>query len=171
MTPSLSIPSGERGVLRLFTLDMPPEQVRFLSEPGAAAQMLGAHDLDPAQIDIIALNDLTDIGLPQYLIDGFSIPPDQIDLPTLTALTGYVMLVRSHAFRGRATTPTPAPQLSLIATFSEPQTDWSATPMPTPSAHTRQSPRAARSQARRLGFSLFAATMVLVVAIVMLVAA
>ena len=170
MTAPLTIPADERGLLRLFSLDMPAEQARFLSEPGAAAQMLGVDDLDPAQTDIIALDDLADIGLSQYLIDGFSIPPDQIDIPTLTALSGHVMLVRSRAFRNRATTVTPAPQLTLIATFTEPQTDWSAPPMQTPSAHLRPSPRTIRSETRRLGFALFAFTMVLVVAIVILVA-
>jgi hypothetical protein len=170
MTPSLNIPSGERGILRLFSLDMPAEQVRFLSEPGAAAQMLGVDDLDLAQTDIISLDDLADIGLPQFLIDGFSIPPDQIDIPALTALSGHVMLVRSRAFRNRATTLTPAPQLALVASFTEPHTDWSATHMQTTSAHSRPSPRVTRSETRRIGFALFAFTMVLVAAIVIAVA-
>lgn len=170
MTAPLTIPSGERGILRLFSLDMPGEQARFLSEPGAAAQMLGVDDLDPAQIDIISLDDLSDIGLAQYLMDGFSIPADQIDIPALSALSGHVMLVRSRAFKDRATTLTPAPQLALIASFTEPLTDWSATHMQTTSAHSRPSPRTIRSETRRLGFGLFAFTMVLVVAIVILVA-
>lgn len=170
MTTTLSIPPGERGILRLFSLDMPAEQARFLTEPGAAAQMLGTDDLDPAQIDVIALDDLADIGLPQYLIDGFSIPPDQINIPTLTTLTGHVLLVRSRAFKGRATTLTPAPQLALIATLTEPQTDWSAPPMQSTISHNRASPRAIRAETRRLGFALFAATMVLVVVIVFMVA-
>lgn len=162
----LTIRPGERGIIRLFTLDMPPEQVRFLAEPGAIAQLLGVADLDPAHADIITLADLEDIGLAGYLTQGFAIPPDQIDHAPLDPLTGHALLIRSRAFKGQPAALTPDPTITLIATYSEPSTDWSATPIETASAKPRVSPRAARSQARRIGFSLFAVIMTLVIAFV-----
>jgi len=166
MTDPLTVPAGERGIIRLFALDMPPEQVRFLSEPGAVAQLLGVADLDPAQTDIITLDDLKDIGLAGYLEQGFSIPADQIDHTQLDALTGHALLIRSRAFKGQAATLTPDPKITLIATYTEPSTDWSATPIETASAKPCLSPRAARSQARRIGFSLFAVIMTLIIVFV-----
>ena len=45
MTGTITIPSGERGVIRVFALDMRPEQVKFLTEPGALEQVLGIEDV------------------------------------------------------------------------------------------------------------------------------
>ncbi len=46
----LTLSAGERGVIRLFALDMRPEEAKFLHEPGAADQVLGVSGLDPEQI-------------------------------------------------------------------------------------------------------------------------
>jgi len=170
MSDPLTIAAGERGVIRLFTLDMPAEQARFLNEPGAAAQMLGGTDLDPAQIDIIKIADLAGVGLAEYLMQGCSVPADQIDQTALAAITGHVLLIRSRAFKGRATTLAPSPPLTLVASFTETLTDWSAKPMQSPDIKRRISPRSARSQARRVGFSLFVVIMTLIIALVFWVA-
>jgi hypothetical protein len=162
MTDPLVVLANERGVIRLFALNMPPEQARFLAEPGAADQMLGVANLDPDQIDLIAIDDLEELGLTGYLIDGFAISSDQIYRAKLKAITGYVLLVRSHAFYGQPATLQPAPELTLIATYQEPSTDWSAEPMPTASAKPRISPRAGRSEARRIGATLFGVMMLLI---------
>jgi len=170
MTDPLTIPAGERGVIRLFALDMPPQQARFLNEPGAAAQMLGVADLDPAQIDIINIAELAGVGLGEYLTQGCSVAPGQIDQTALAAITGHVLLVRSRAFKGLAANLTPSPQLSLVATFTETPADWSAKPRQAASLKPRISPRVGRSQARRIGFSLFAVMMALIFALVLWVA-
>jgi len=166
----LTIRPGERGVIRLFALDMSAEQVRFLAEPGAVAQLLGLTDLDPAQFDIITLGDLEDIGLAGYLTQGFSVPDDQIDHTQLDALAGHALLIRSRAFSGQAATLTPDPRIALIATYTEPSTDWSAGRLETASARPRTSPRQARSEARRIGFGFFVIIMTLVVALVFWIA-
>jgi hypothetical protein len=162
LTAALAIPKGERGVLRLFALDK-------AAESGAVAQLLGVADLDPDQIDVIDLADLSGLGLAEYLTEGFAISPDQLDRARLDALTGHVLMIRSHAFRGRATTLTPSPQMTLIATFDETPTNWTSEPLQTASARRRLSPRAARSSARRIGAILFAVVMALVLLIVLLV--
>ncbi|MFT7593284.1 MAG: hypothetical protein ACI8R4_000597 [Paracoccaceae bacterium] len=174
-TPSVTIAAGERGVLRLFALNMPAEQARFLAEPGAAAQMLGVAelDLDPDQIEVITLGDLDQMGLAGYLTQGFEIPADQIDRAALAALTGHILLLRSRAFRDQPATLKPAPQLTLIASYTEPQTNWHAAPIPDDTAQQaiarRAPPRAARSQARRIGSALFAVMMTLIALMLYLV--
>lgn len=158
----LTVRPGERGLIRLFALDMPAEQALFLREPGAAAQMLGVDDLDPSQIDIFATADIEELGLAGYLIDGYAIPSDQIDRPALAALTGYVLVIRSRAFRGGVVTLTPAPQLTLTGTYREPATNWSGDQIETASAKPRIPPRAGRSAARRIGAMLFGVVMLLI---------
>jgi hypothetical protein len=174
MNDPLNVRVGERGVIRLFALNMPPEQVRFLAEsggePGAADQLLGLSGLDPEQIDIIAVDALDDLGLAGYLAEGCAVPKDQIDRAQLRDVTGHVLLIRSRAFNNDAARLTPAPQLTLIATYCETQTDWSAEPIETASARPRLSPRAARSRATRIGFALFAVMMTLILIVVTLVA-
>lgn len=161
-TTSLTVPAGERDILRLFSLNMPAEQARFLSEPGAVDQLLGVTDLDPTQIEIIALHDLEELGLAGYLTDGCAIPASQISRAALEALTGYVLLLRSRTFGGRALTLKPTSQLALVASYTEPATDWSADPMTTSTIARRSPPRAARSRARRIGLALFSVMMTLI---------
>lgn len=170
MSDPLEVKAGERRVIRLFGLDMPPEQARFLTEPGAVDQVLGVNGLDPGQIDIIKLADLEQLGLAGYLAEGCGVPQDQIDRARLQDITGHVLLIRSQAFAGQAVRLKPAPQLTLIATYLEPATDWSAQPFESVSARSRPSPRAARSRAQRIGFSLFAVMMILILLAVILVA-
>ena len=175
MTDPLTVRAGEKGVVRVFGLDMPPEQARFLREPGAAAQILGVPDLDPDQIEVFAITDLEGIGLDGYLASGHGIPDNEIapHRSRLQAVTGWAMVVRSRAFGGRALELTPADGVRLIATFTEPGTDWgSAGRIESASARRggTTSPRAARARARRIGGTVFALVMVIVVAIVWLVA-
>jgi len=168
MIDPLKIPPGERGILRLFALDPGPKQARDINDQ-TAANLLGVHDLDPGQIDIIDLADLTGIGLSQYLVEGFAISLDQLDRAKLDALTGHVLIVRSPAFRGHAATLALAPHLTPITTFSETPTNWTGRPLPTKSAHPRLSPRAERANIRRNGATVFAVVVSLMILIAVLV--
>lgn len=169
MSVPLTIAASEHGVVRIFAMDMSAEQAEFQREPGAAAQMLGATDLDDAHVDIVRIADLDELGLSGYLITGMGIPQDQItpDIGMLSALTGYVMILRSSAFRGQAQELSHDPRLSLITTYREAGTDWTAQPLESESAQPfsapRQSPREARSRARRIGATLFAVIMSLII--------
>ena len=175
MTDPLTVRAGEKGVVRLFGLDMPPEQARFLREPGAAAQVLGVPDLDPDQVEVFAIADLEGVGLDGYLASGHGIPDSEIapHRPRLQAVTGWVMVVRSRAFGGQALQLAPVDGVRLIATFTEPGTDWSsAGRIETDSARRggAAAPRATRARAQRIGGTVFALVIVIVVAIVWLVA-
>ncbi|UWQ33560.1 hypothetical protein K3555_03325 [Leisingera sp. M527] len=163
----IHIPAGERGVIRLFTLDMRPEQAAFLKEPGALAQVLGIEALDMDQVEIFPVTDLEDIGLTGYLTEGCGVPRAQVeeDRGMLDALDGHVLLIRSRAFDGAETRLTPAEQITLVGTYGERQTNWSAPPATAESAKPysapKLSPRQARTQARRIGAALFAVVMLL----------
>jgi len=168
MTAALHIPAGERGVIRVFALDMPPEQVKFLAEPGALEQILGIGSMNRDQTEIFPVSDLEELGLTGYLAEGCGVPADELARchDALSALDGYVLLIRSRAFDGNETRLTPADPVQLIATLNVPGTDWTAKPLTSDSAEPhsapRVSPRAARSRARRIGFTLFAVMMTLI---------
>ena len=97
MNPALHIPAGEHGMIRVFDLDMRPEQARFLREPEALAQILGIDDINLDQVEIFPISDLEDLGLVGYLNEGCGIPADQLtaDHARLLGLTGHVLLILS----------------------------------------------------------------------------
>lgn len=166
MTGVIEIPAGESGVIRVFDLDMRPEQAQFLREPGALAQVLGIEDINLDHVEIFPVSDLEELGLAGYLTQGCGIAQEEIapDLAALKKLSGHVLLLRSRAFNGAATRLTPASQIRPIASFGETPITWSAQPQPTPESSRlytgpKLSPRAARHAARRIGAALFAVVM------------
>jgi hypothetical protein len=167
MTDPLAVAAGEHAVLRLFSLNMRPEEARFLREPGAAAQVLGVENLNPDQIEIFPLSDLEDLGLVGYLTEGCGLSPDQLDPAKLDALSGWIMILRSKAFEGQPMQLIPNSGVTLVGVYTEDGTDWTAQPLPTQSAQLysapSKSPRQIRSEARRLGFGLFAVIMTLII--------
>ena len=169
MTNAIEIPAGERGVIRIFDLDMAPEQARFLREPGALAQVLGIDEIDLNHIEVFPVSDLEELGLASYLTQGCGIAEAEIapDRAHLSALEGHVLLLRSRAFGGQAARLTPASQITHIASYGEKPIKWSAPPQPAPESSKlytgpKLSPREARSAARRIGGSLFAVVMSLI---------
>lgn len=174
MTDPLIVGTGEKGIVRLFALDMAPERARFLrDEPGAAAQVLGVAALDDDQIEVFALADLDDLGLDGYLAEGFGIAGDRIarDRAALLAVTGWAMAIRSRAFGGRALHLAPAKGVRPVGAWAEPGTDWTGGRIDTAGARRAgASPRAARAHAQRIGGTVFALVIAIVVAIVWLVA-
>ncbi|KPD13488.1 hypothetical protein [Phaeobacter sp. 11ANDIMAR09] len=169
MAGVIKIPAGERGVIRIFDLDMAPEQARFLREPGALAQVLGIDEIDLDHVEIFPISDLEELGLAGYLTQGCGLAEAEIaaDRKALTALEGHILLLRSRAFGGKATHLTPASQIRPIASYGETPVNWSAPPMSTPESSKpysapKTSPRDARNAARRIGATLFAIVMSLV---------
>ncbi|MDE4174824.1 hypothetical protein PXK01_11705 [Phaeobacter sp. PT47_59] len=173
----IHIPAGEHGAIRLFRLDMRPEQAAFLKEPGALAQVLGIDMLDMEQVDIFPVSDLEEIGLTGYLTEGMGVPEEQVaaDRERLDALDGHVMAIRSRAFGGREMRLTPADQIQLFATYGIPGTTWTAPPIKTDSAKPYSAPklppRQARAEARRIGATLFAVVMGLIFLVLYLLVA
>jgi hypothetical protein len=164
---------NETRAIRIFSMEMTAQQAEFQKDPIAMQQVLGIQDIDPKYVEIFALSDLDQLGLAGYLIEGCGVPESALapERERLDALTGYVMLLHSQAFGGRAVTLKPT--LPLIATFNEPATDWSGGPMPTQSAQLytsiRPSPRQRREDARRSGAIVFTVFMLIIAAIVLMV--
>ncbi len=165
--PVIAIPAGEHGKIRLFQLEMRPEQLAFLrDEPGALAQILGIDALEMAQVDLFDVADLEELGLRGYLSEGCGIAVENLadDHVKLDGMTGPVMVVRSRAFSGLQTRLTPNRQIKLMATYSEASDTWRATPVTSDSAKPQTPtpkipPRQARAEARRLGFIFFVVVM------------
>ena len=176
MSDVIQIPAGERGVIRVFDLDMPAEQAKFLREPGALAQVLGIPEIDLEHVEIFPISDLEELGLAGYLIQGCGIAEAEItpDRAKLEAIKGHVLLLRSRAFDGAEMRLTPAAPITLVASYGERAINWSAPPMPEttsskPYSAAPISPRAARDQARRIGASLFAVVMGLILLLLFVV--
>lgn len=166
-TDGLQVAPGERGLLRLFALTLTEAEARALAEPGALQRLIGAAHFDPAQADLIALDDLADMPLSDFLAQAHDLPATALDplRARLDALDGHVLVVRSRAFGGQAMTLLPSPELRLVAVLGEPGTDWrgdrlksdSAKPYSAPSP---TSPRADRDRARRIGGVIFTGFMI-----------
>ncbi|MBT0958015.1 hypothetical protein IV417_11515 [Alphaproteobacteria bacterium KMM 3653] len=125
MSAPMEISGHERGVLRLFAVDLNAEEaVEFAetgAETGAWQDALGAAALNATFVQVFDLQDLEDLGLPAYLAQGQNIPADQIDQMRgqLDRLDGYVLVVTSGAFAGHPQTLRPSAPLRHIATFFE----------------------------------------------------
>jgi hypothetical protein len=131
----IEIPQGERGVVRVFALSMDPAEAKALRKnEGTDAEdrspietALGASGLDTAKVEVFPLADVKEIGLQGYLEQGGGIERAQLDPDRrkLAALEGWVMVVYSSAFGGRGATLDPAPELTLVGTYTERGVDWS----------------------------------------------
>ncbi|MBC6408349.1 MAG: hypothetical protein GDA40_09680 [Rhodobacteraceae bacterium] len=175
----LEVPQNERGQLRVFAVNLTPEEVRPLLLPEdpahpepisrpkaeAAATLFGTDPLDPMSIELFALSGLDGVELPRYLIDGHGIPQEQItpDRARLAALEGYAMIVLSDVFRTRPARIALGAALTLIGTYGQPATDWTSSLIATTSAAPRSgvtpSPRDVRHAARKRGATVFAIVM------------
>lgn len=163
MSDLLTVVEGERGLVRLFAVNLTPEQVKpMLAAPEgtdvpnptprptdeAAARLLGISEIDAAHCELLPLRDLTGVGLDGYLTEGLGIPDDAIsaDRARLKALEGYVLLVHTEAFSGRESL-TPGPALTPIALYHKPGTDWRSVPTPAQAALQAQGGAAASAKA------------------------
>ena len=70
MTQPLAIPAEEMRVVRVFRLDMPPAQARFLREPGAVANLLGLDRLDDSGIDILRVQEIRSYEQPTRIANA-----------------------------------------------------------------------------------------------------
>ncbi|SHF35445.1 hypothetical protein SAMN05444279_1308 [Ruegeria intermedia] len=161
----LTLSAGERGVIRLFALDMRPEEAKFLREPGAADQVLGVSGLDPEQIDVFPVSDLEDLGLYGYLGEGCGVSEDQLDRARLESVDGWVLVLRSAALGRRAATLSPDPRLRLVGLYTEETTNWSGGTIETESArpYSAAPKPVPNGQPRRTGSAVLALIMLLVI--------
>jgi hypothetical protein len=119
---TINIKTGENGTTRVFSLSMPAAQARTLSKTAEAQQaILGARDLNVEGIEVFPLTDIEDLGLVGFLREGTDARKDDLkrDAAKLAALDGWVMLVHSLAFGGKAATLKLDPAVTLIGTYAQ----------------------------------------------------
>jgi hypothetical protein len=130
----LNIPLGEFGQIRLFAVNRPVDAMtralRSSDKTQVISDLLG-FDAAPNTAELFAVSDLTGVGLPRYLTDGYTVTAAQItrDRARLDALDGYVLLLFSSAFGGAETTLEIGPDLTLIGTYGEEQPAMTASPL------------------------------------------
>lgn len=110
----IKIPNGERGVVRLFAIDIPISDLSKIKAPKADAPPLGAQLgrflgvdwIDPAQAELFDVADLEGLGLTGYLTEGAGIPDADVasHTETLNGVNGVALIVFSKAFGDVETT-------------------------------------------------------------------
>jgi hypothetical protein len=119
---TITVPANEPQTLRVFAADLPKDDIaRFQSQPNHIATLLGVPTIDPAQIALFHTDDLADIGLVDYLLDGGGVTEAQLapDRLTLAAYRGYVLTLRDAAFPTRPITMHPDSRLRWLGTYAE----------------------------------------------------
>ena len=67
MSDRIEVPAHETGVVRMFAVDLPPEEIEDFADPDREGwpliAALGLYDLNPAYVEIFPVNQLEDMGL------------------------------------------------------------------------------------------------------------
>lgn len=126
MTDPLYVPAGEREVVRVFALDLPPAEAEALADappanggPSRLAELTGADHIDREHVEIFPASDLTGIGLSGYLTEGLGVDAAELDgdRDSLEAEKGYIVILPSRAFGGAETRLTPKLPLRLLGAY------------------------------------------------------
>ena len=145
MSSPMNIPAFESGVIRLFAIDLPTDQIAAFNtivnptndDPlWPLKSALGATSLDENFIEVFSVSDLEGLGLAGYLSTGNDVTVDQVDqmCQQLDLLKGHLLLVSSSAFGGLAQPLHIQSPLRHIATFFTEGTPVTFEPLPDDSA-------------------------------------
>ncbi|MGH1353878.1 MAG: hypothetical protein ACRBBS_02185 [Thalassovita sp.] len=140
MSDRIEVPAKETGVVRLFAVDLPPEEIEdfadFEREGWPLISALGIFDLNPSYVEIFPVKQLDDMGLATYLTEAYNISPEDLrdDRTVLNNVRGIVALISSSAFRGKAQTLRLHHPLRWLGTWSEPRPELDLAPLPSDAA-------------------------------------
>lgn len=164
MPNDLIVSRDEQHILRVFALDMDDDDADRLrnrphgadpmaridpslrhSKRAAVAALFGLDDIDPARVELVDTEDLGDLGLAAYLIEGDAAAEGQIaaDRARLDGVRGLVVTVPSSAFALRPVTLRPVPGMFLIGSYAEDVPPVRFDPLPDASARRRMQDAAA----------------------------
>ena len=128
MSTKMHIKSSERGVIRVFHIDLPREAIeRFTTQAGTGEwplqYALGAKSLRNAFVEVVDLRDLGEMSLSNYLAQAHDVSGKDFEALAhqLDALKGHVLVLASQAFNNTEQDLTIAPPLRWIGTFNEPK--------------------------------------------------
>jgi hypothetical protein len=98
------------------------------SRAALVAELLGRDDARLTHVDLIAIDDLGEIGLAGFLVDGPGVPAEELAAhkARLEALSGFVLILYPGVFGSTETEITLGPDLTLIATLDQEPTSWDA---------------------------------------------
>lgn len=128
MSETFNVSATERGVIRLFTVNLSADQIDGFREPDYEAdtpapmnKALGVTYLDSDFVELIAISDLTGLGLAGYMVEGLGVAEADIKphASRLNSLSGHILIVLSAAFGEFETTITPTAPLKWIGTYTE----------------------------------------------------
>ncbi|WP_227418274.1 hypothetical protein [Roseitranquillus sediminis] len=113
----------EHGRLRLYAVASETEAGQRLieglrmepREAGAVTEALGTERIDPYWLDLVALRDISELGLTGYLRQGYDAPADQLARAAPGPDVRHVLIVTSRAFGDEELTLSPRPPLSPLA--------------------------------------------------------
>lgn len=115
--------ANEHGKLRIFALsDDLAAQIETLGTMDPLFAALGVDRLNAADIQVVPVADLDEIGLTGLLTAGYGIGPAEYadHAEMLNALSGHLALLRSGAFMGQEVRLPADGPARLIACFDEP---------------------------------------------------
>lgn len=142
----MQVSSSERGLVRLFAVDLPGEEIENfrsakINSDGELSEWpledaLGFSFLDEDFIELFDVSDLEDLGLTGYMVEGLGISQKDVDedAARLSAQKGWVLVVLSAAFDGVAQTLSPKAPLRWIGTYKEDGAPVYFEPLPDASA-------------------------------------
>ena len=106
MSETFQVSATERGVIRLFTVELFP------------------------------VSNLEELGLAGYLVEGLGIAESDVapNRMRLNSLSGHMLIVLSAAFGGKETTITPSAPLKWIGTYTEEGASIQFRPLPSEGA-------------------------------------
>jgi hypothetical protein len=167
---SIIIPRSETVVIRIFAISRPmAAMARALKQQPTsvlASDLLG-HKVAKDDFELFAVSDLTGVGLPGYLSDGYDIDKDAVraDRQRLDALDGYVLLLFSRVSDGGDVTLDPDRDLTLIGSYAEPKAAHAAAPIVAEAAklYSGVKSNAAAPGRSRIGSALTAVITLLIV--------
>ena len=126
---ALSVAEQERGMIRVFALDMPERDLARLTDPGktdpspqaTVAMLVGLDWLEEGGFEIFETDMLGELGLAGYLRDGGGVAEETLATAKmrLNAYDGPVLILYSRAFGGKPATLTPGPGVTHLGSFAE----------------------------------------------------
>lgn len=125
----MSLQSGDRDSVHLFTVDLPEDDLWAFVAPGdegtsPLARALGVETLDDTHVEGAVVEDLAGIGLTGFLTEAIGVDEAAIapDRARVDALSGSIVVIRGAAFDGDQVL-TPKAPLAHVAS-------WRMTPAP-----------------------------------------
>ncbi len=113
---TLIIPDTDHGKIRVFSVSDPVDGLSD-REIEALVATFGNAPLDPDFVDVIHTDDLDDMSLVDYVVQGYDIQPDESDIGAFSLVEGTVVLIMSRAHEGREVTLSLAEGVRHITTL------------------------------------------------------